>query len=105
MCNYYAGLIEDGENVLSRRGLLSDLPTPTWGWLYIAGVCSRGMVMHPFYVHGLSLWGAKSRLSEPQGQQPEYDRAMFAPPSEDELAEMETYHSSDEFLAAVGART
>jgi len=45
----YATLMSDGEEALSRQELLGVIPEPRWAWLYVAGICRRKMVRHPFY--------------------------------------------------------
>jgi uncharacterized phage-associated protein len=46
---YYAGLLWDGEEALSRQEILDEIPEPRVGSFYCAGICIRGMRRHPFY--------------------------------------------------------
>jgi uncharacterized phage-associated protein len=46
---YYAGLLWDGEEALSRQEVLDDIPEPRVASFYRAGICVRGMKSHPLY--------------------------------------------------------
>ncbi|MEI9887076.1 MAG: type II toxin-antitoxin system antitoxin SocA domain-containing protein [Rhizomicrobium sp.] len=101
MRDYYGTLIEEGENALSRRALLADLPSPRWGWSFVAGICARRMVMHPFYFHGLSLWGTKSRLGDGPMPRPEVDPALYKPLTRQQAEDVESFSSIGELIASM----
>jgi uncharacterized phage-associated protein len=46
---YYRHLLSDGQESLSSQELLDLVPEPRWGTFYVAGICIRHMVEHPFY--------------------------------------------------------
>jgi len=46
---YYAELLADGEESLSRHGLLNAVPEPRLGCYYQVGICVRKMIQHPLY--------------------------------------------------------
>jgi uncharacterized phage-associated protein len=46
---YYAGLLWDGEEALSRQELLDEIQEPQVGSFYQAGICIRAMKRHPLY--------------------------------------------------------
>ncbi len=71
---YYAGLLWDGEEALSRQELLDEIPEPRVGSFYCAGICIRGMRRHPFYS---SAWA--KMLSRPVQSEPELPESLFAP--------------------------
>lgn len=49
MRDYYAGLLELGEDRLGAHGLLDAAAEPRWRLFYIAGVTASGLRRHPFY--------------------------------------------------------
>jgi len=49
MQEYYACLIDQGEDALSRQELLSVIDEPRWGAMYEAGICVNGIRKHPMY--------------------------------------------------------
>jgi len=71
---YYAGLLWDGEEALSRQEMLDEIPEPRVGSFYCAGICIRGMKRHPFYS---SAWA--KMLSRPVPPEPELPESLFAP--------------------------
>jgi uncharacterized phage-associated protein len=71
---YYAGLLWDGEEALSRRELLNEIPEPRIGSFYRAGICIRGMRRHPFYT---PRWA--DVLSREVLPEPKLPKKLFAP--------------------------
>jgi uncharacterized phage-associated protein len=71
---YYAGLLWDGEEALSRQELLGDIPEPRVASFYRAGICVRGMKRHPLY-HPAWAEG----LCRPVPEEPELPEDMYAP--------------------------
>jgi uncharacterized phage-associated protein len=71
---YYAGLLWDGEEALSRQEVLDDLPEPRVASFYRAGICIRGMKRHPFYSPA---WA--EALARPVPAEPELPDSLFAP--------------------------
>ena len=47
---YYAELLSDGEEAISRLELLDKVPEPRLGCYYRAGICIRRMTRHPLYL-------------------------------------------------------
>ena len=74
---YYRALIDDGEAALSRQEMLGVLQEPRWAALYVAGICARRMISHPFYDATLA-----NKLSEPIPQLPPLGDEFYAPPRE-----------------------
>ncbi len=73
---YYAGLLWDGEDALSRQELLDEVQEPQVGSFYQAGICIRGMKNHPFYDTAL----AKILLrSVSESEEPELPDDLYAP--------------------------
>jgi hypothetical protein len=103
MRSYYGELIADGEEALSRLALLADLPSPRWGWLFVAGVCARRMVTHPFYYQGLSLWGQEARLWEKAAPRGATDPALYKPLNKAEAENVESFDSLENFIASLNA--
>ena len=98
---YFADLMEEGEEALSAKALLSDIPAPRWGWFYVAGICARRMVNHPLYLRGLSLWGPKSRLGDKSASRPEIDAAVYKPLRKSEAEDVDSFDSIDSFIASL----
>jgi uncharacterized phage-associated protein len=71
---YYAGLLWDGEEALSRQEVLDDLPEPRIASFYRAGICIRGMKSHPFYSPA---WA--EALARPVPEEPELAKSLLAP--------------------------
>jgi uncharacterized phage-associated protein len=71
---YYAGLLWDGEEALSRQEALDDLPEPRTGSFYRAGICVRGMKRHPIYTPA---WA--DALTRPVPEEPELPQDLYAP--------------------------
>jgi hypothetical protein len=71
---YYAGLLWDGEEALSRQELLDDVPAPRVGSFYRAGICVRGMKRHPVYS---PRWA--EALSRPIPSEPKLPKSLIAP--------------------------
>src|SRR5262245_39888626 len=71
---YYAGLLCEGEEALSRLEVLDDLPEPRVGRFYRAGICLRGMKRHPFYSPA---WA--EALARPAREEEELPKSLFAP--------------------------
>jgi uncharacterized phage-associated protein len=71
---YYAGLLWDGEEALSRQEVLDDLPEPRAASFYRAGICVRGMKRHPFYSPA---WA--EALARPVPQEPEFPEDLLRP--------------------------
>ena len=72
--SYYAGLLWDGEEALSRPELLDDLPEPRVGSFYRGGICVRGMRNHPFYT---PKWAMS--LSRPVPADSQFPRELLEP--------------------------
>jgi uncharacterized phage-associated protein len=72
--SYYCALVSAGEAALSRHELLDVAAEPRWGNLYVAGICCRRMLGHPFYNPGLA-----KRLSEKTPELPELGDDFYAP--------------------------
>jgi len=104
MRTFFSALIEEGENALSRRALMADLPSPRWGWSFVAGICARRMVTHPFYFHGLSLWGAESRLGDGPSPRPAVDPTLYKPLSRNQAEDVESFTSVADFIASIKAQ-
>jgi uncharacterized phage-associated protein len=85
---YYRALIDDGEAALSRQELLSVISEPRWGAMYVAGICARRMISHPFYEAALA-----KKLSEPVAQLPPLMDQFYAPPKEKDFVE---FHKGDD---------
>lgn len=79
MASYYATLMAEGEDALSRHALLATLPDPRWGWFYVAGIYARRMAIHPMYVKALSVWGASTKLWEVPAED-EYTADLYPRP-------------------------
>jgi uncharacterized phage-associated protein len=62
---YYAGLLWDGEEALSRQELLDEVQEPQVGSFYRAGICIRGMKRHPLYDTALAKILLRPVLPEP----------------------------------------
>jgi uncharacterized phage-associated protein len=71
---YYAGLLWDGEEALSRQEVLDDIPEPRVTSFYRAGICVRGMKRHPLYHPG---WA--EGLCRPIPEELELPRDLYAP--------------------------
>jgi uncharacterized phage-associated protein len=71
---YYAGLLWDGEEALSRQEVLDDVPEPRVASFYRAGICVRGMKRHPLYHPG---WA--EGLCRPVPEEPELPQDLYAP--------------------------
>jgi uncharacterized phage-associated protein len=101
MLTYYSALIEEGEDALSRRSLLADLPSPHWGWSFVAGICARRLTAHPFYFQGLALWGAKSRLNDGPEPRAEVNPDVYRPLSRKQAEDAEVFTSVSDFIASL----
>jgi len=71
---YYAELIADGEDALSRHEALDVVPEPRIGIYYQAGICVRRMTRHPLY----RMDWAEALLS-PVAPDPDMPQQLFAP--------------------------
>jgi uncharacterized phage-associated protein len=71
---YYASLLCDGENALSKQAPLDDIPEPRIGSFYRAGICVRGMKRHPLYS---PTW--EKALTLPMSPEPDVSDEMLAP--------------------------
>lgn len=80
---YYATLIDNGEDALSAHGLLDAVPEPRWAWLYVAGIYSNRMTGHPFYVEGARIWNEKL-WERPEVSRDNQKRRFRAPAFDDE---------------------
>jgi uncharacterized phage-associated protein len=96
---YFASLIAEGEEMLSRSALLADLPEPCWGWLYVAGIRARHMTAHPFFIIGSSMWNA--RLREPASRPRKYSASLYRPPTKEEAADRLKFSSVQELRHAL----
>jgi uncharacterized phage-associated protein len=79
---YYRALIDEGEAALSRQDMLGVLQEPRWAALYVAGICARHMISHPFYDATLA-----KRLSESIQSPPLLGDDFYKPPREREFIE------------------
>jgi len=77
---YYCALIYDGEEALSKQELLDVAPEPRWGTFYVAGICARRMMAHPFYDISLA-----KRLAEPTPTVPNLGEDFYAPIRDKEM--------------------
>ena len=96
MRDWFGSLIEEGEEALSRHAMLDVLPEPHWGWLYIAGICTRSLVDHPFFVTGTSLW--KAKLSDMPIQADPFDVNLYRPPTRADASGRADFANLDEYL-------
>jgi uncharacterized phage-associated protein len=78
--SYYAGLLSDGEEALSRHEALDVVPEPRLGIYYQAGICVRRMTKHPFYRMD---WA--EALLRPIAPDPKLPSGLFAPLSKREF--------------------
>jgi uncharacterized phage-associated protein len=80
---YYCSLACDGEEALSKHELLDVTPEPQWGSYYVAGICARRYVSHPFYDIELA-----KRLSEPVPKGPELAPEFYEPVKEKDYVDV-----------------
>jgi uncharacterized phage-associated protein len=73
--SYYAGLLADGEDALSRHEVLDIVPEPRLGSYYQAGICVRQMIDHPFYRMD---WAREFRKTVPDDEAP-LPKSAYAP--------------------------
>lgn len=88
MKSYYRGLINAGELALSRQEMLSLISEPQWSSFYVAGICARGMISHPFYDAALA-----RKLSEPVPDLPKLGKDFYKPSRERNFIE---FHEGDD---------
>ncbi len=94
IASYFTALISEGEESLSQHAVLDMVPEPRWGWLYVAGICSRAMRAHPFFILGTSMWNA--RLWETP-EAPAYSDELYRPPTLSEAMEFYEFTSAEEY--------
>jgi uncharacterized phage-associated protein len=85
---YYRALMRDGESALSRQEMLDLIPEPQWSSFYVAGICVRRMMEHPFYDAALA-----TKLFEAIPRLPNLGRDFYKPSREADFVE---FHEGDD---------